>query len=330
MKIRHCRWLYLALVVGWFVGGRAAVSQTRTLPRAPRVPLPVFTPDETAGIFFEDLFAELPEARPERSVVGGASESPSPETVTGSAADPESKLPGQVPRWSTIISATTLVDEIKATSNRLEQEVRTPGSLSGRTAQSVRQDLAMLAFLFGIVEAYDDQAIRFRSSAAAARDRLAETADSLAAWDGKNRPLMFRRVRARQEDLQQVLSGSTLLAGDAVAATWPQLAARSPLMQRLEVGLRDRLALSTRDAAAASSEAEAINHEAQIAAAIGEALLQPDADDSDDPEYADLAKALIEAAREIGVKVEQQDYVGLRAAVDRLGRSCIDCHEQFR
>ena len=73
-----------------------------------------------------------------------------------------------------------------------------------------------------------------------------------------------------------------------------------------------------------------LRHAAEIVAAIGEVIRQPDFEDHDDDSYLGHAAAMRDGAVEARAAVEKKDYDAARAAVGKIEKSCDACHGDYR
>ena len=284
-----------------------------------RARLPVFSKERDSGVFFDNLFSHLSGERPSSKPQSTGS---SPETAT-------TPLPSDR-SWPQIISGTAIEDEIKAIKIQMNRKFRTPSTLAGSGAKEALSDLATLAMLFGIIVEYDGD-LRFRRNAAVARDRFAKSADHLAKMKAGKTAAAFVEIQDRMQDLQTLVSGAELTA-DAreEKADWAALSRRTPLMQRLEVAIRERVVAWTGDVDSVQQHAEEVLHEAEITGAIAEALGRQGAMDADDADYAAFAAAMGVAANEVVKAIRSDDFTLARRAASQLDQSCNRCHEVYR
>jgi cytochrome c556 len=71
-------------------------------------------------------------------------------------------------------------------------------------------------------------------------------------------------------------------------------------------------------------------HEAEIVAAIGEVIMQPDFECHDDATYRGFASTLRDAAAMARDAAQKNDFESARTAVGDLKKSCNACHGDYR
>ncbi len=270
-------------------------------------------------VFFADAFTTLEGARPDftatRTVTpppGGRSSAPA-QATSGFA-------------WSELVSGETLIDEIKDRSNELTAALATPAVFKGGGYRECRTSLTAIATMFGVIAEYDSD-VRWKQEAAGARDLFARAGFNCKAGSDQT----YNEARARADDIASMVQGSRLDRepdgdGDRV---WSDVAARSPLMARLEMAEKTLSAASS-SAADFRSEAEVILHEAEVIGVITYVLQQAELDDYDDETYRGYASAMGEAAEAVRAAVLQGQYEAGAAAIGRLKQSCDTCHGDYR
>lgn len=271
--------------------------------------------------FFDDAFATLEGPRPDfsRSVSGTAAAG-----AAAAAAGQPVSTDGL--RWSALISADTLVDEIKDRAGDLQGATATPASFKGGGYQQCRTQLSTIATMFGVIARYDAD-VRWKDEAATARDLFARAGFNCKAGSDQT----YAEAKARVDDLQAMIEGSRLdrPAGSDEDVVWSDVAARSPLMQRLELAEKT-LSEAASSASAFQDAAEIVLHDAEMVAVITQVLQEPELDDHDDETYRGYARVMGEAARGLREAARQGDYQAASAAIGRLKQSCDTCHADYR
>jgi hypothetical protein len=324
MFVRRLLPVVVVVFVGWeilVVGATAQTSPAKA--RFPRAKPPVFDRRQVDRVFFDDVF---------RRTVGERlrKKPPAPSATADSGIPPKSgalatasATPGQ---WSTIISATTLEDEVKALKLAVDQVVTTPGAFAGSGYKEARVHFSLLALLFDIIANYDGE-VRWKSDAAAARDGFARAAANLKAGGSIQ---VYNEAKKRKQDLADLVGGSRL-PDPANAEPGEQVwADRVPLMQLLEQRLEANLKKWTASEAEFRTQAEALRHESELTAVIGRALTRPGMEDSEESEYQIFAHLLEQGAINVAAAVTRKDPAAARNAMADISRSCSDCHEDYR
>jgi hypothetical protein len=273
--------------------------------------------------FFDDAFTTLDGPRPDFSRrTPGAATAGAP-LQAGAEPDPAGGF-----RWSSLTAAETLVDEIKDRAGELQAALDTPAGFKGGGYQQCRTLLTTIATMFGVIAAYDGD-VRWKEEAGAARDLFARAGFNCKAGSDQT----YAEAKARAEDLQSMIQGGRLdrPAGVEVEedVAWSDVAARSPLMQRLELAEKT-LAEAASSASAFQDAVDVVLHEAELAAVITQVLQEPELDDHDDETYRSYAAAMGEAARGLREAAGQGDYQAASSAIGRLKQSCDTCHGDYR
>ncbi len=157
-------------------------------------------------------------------------------------------------KWSELISAEVLEDEVKSLQMATSQSVTTPGMFTAGGYKSVRRDFSILALLFAVIGEYDGN-VRWRQQAPAVRDQLAR-----AAANAKVSSIQaFNEAKQRKLDLNDLVRGGTPNTAKPAErmARWDRVCDRQPLMQRLTIASDERLAPWT------ASETEFRKHDGQ-------------------------------------------------------------------
>jgi hypothetical protein len=292
-----------------------------------RAPPPTFDPREVEQVFFSDARKALVGKRPTSVVTkdghpNGGKAIPTP---TGSDRPP---MPDDGNRWSTLISAETLADEVKAYPLLLAAVLKTPSQFQGKGATQARRYFSTLAAVFAIIAEYDG-AVRWKNQAAASRELFARAGFNSKS-DNEN---VYNEAKQRSTDLAGLLRGETL-APPASIELKPnfneQVANRPPLMWRLEVAQRERLTVWTANTADFKRNVAGIKHEAEMVAALAKLIQHPSYPDAEDESYLEYAQALQQAALEIREAAAEKNAEAARTATGKLSQACNQCHDDFR
>ena len=148
--------LLLVLLIVVILLGAAEPSSGQTTksvrPRRARVPPSANFPDD---IFFKDAFREAL-IGPRPALLGRSQ----PTVVASSKPEQASPLGGSTYRWSAIVSAETLEDEVKALQMSVDALVTTPARFSSGGFSDVRREFSELAMLFAVIGEYDGGVLR--------------------------------------------------------------------------------------------------------------------------------------------------------------------------
>ena len=321
------RWGVILLCGTILLGlGRVAAQQDdkKTEKRPPRkvkrVARPEFKRQDWDATYFEDLFAEgLVGERPDF----GAAKS-NPDKMNAGNADVSNG--GGEFAWSKVIDRQVIEDEIKRIQIQLEKEVTTPGKFATEYGKA-RQSFAMLSMLFGIVREYDGD-VRFKEYAAHAQKAFAEAA----ATSRTGTPQAYNKAKQTKLDLQELVRGGKFPTDGKIDPdqNWSAIIDRSPIMERLEVAYGERLKPWTASAGAFRSNQEEVLHEASIVAAMAEVMMREGMLDADDEDYVALSREMATGSRDAISATKANNYDAASKAVNLVGQSCSNCHEDYR
>jgi hypothetical protein len=325
--MRKCLIAHCCVVIAVLATTPVCTAQTRS-KAVKRAQPPKF---DKAGAFYSDAFAEgLVGERPANLSQGVAVASSGASTplntggkTSAAAATPVAAGTG----WSAIISATTIEDEVKALKLAVDQGVTTPSDFAGKGHKATRRDLSMLAMLFGIAGEYDGE-VRWKSQAPAARDVLGRTAANAKVGTSQ----VFQEAKLRKEELQDLVGGGNPFTDKEAEtkANWKDVCGRAPLMQHLEAIWEPRLKPLLADGGKLTANADKVQHDAEIIAAMGEVLGKEGMPDADSDEYKAFCAKLRDGAKAIldGVKTKNFDSAAQGSAT--IGKTCTECHESYR
>ena len=312
------------VVVATFAGALTVHAQGRSRKRAPP---PTFDAREVDQVFFPDARKALVGKRSTPAASEGGPEKSADRTFTPNRNETP-KAPGKGIRWSTLISAETLADEVKAYPPLLAAVVKTPSQFQGKGAREARRYFSTLATVFAIVAEYDGD-VRWKNQAAAARELFARAGFNSKS-DNEN---VYNEAKLRSADLTGLLRGETLVPPPNIEPEpnfSEQVANRPPLMSRLEQAQRDRLAIWTANRADFNRNLRCITHEAEMVAALSQVIQHPSYPDAEDESYLEYAKALQKAALEIRDAAKEKNADTARTAAGKLSQACNNCHVDFR
>ena len=313
--MRHSRFLSSALVVAIV----AAIPHVQADER--RAPPPKFSDSQLRGVFFDNLDEAFRGTRPTLSSVRKSSNA----AVAAAAAPAKSSGGSGGDTWSSVISPTSIEDEIKRVRLHFDSVVTTPGAFNSGGYQDARLDLTILATLFAVINEHKGE-VRWKDQAAAARDLIARTAFNCKAGSTQ----VYNEAKLRKADLQDLVSGSGLASREAEAENdWTMIADRSPLMEYAEL-LVDSLDDVTTNEATIKAEIDAVRRNAELLAMLGEVLVKEGMDEADDEDYAKLSRDMTEAANAIVAAIEPLDAEAVSAGASAVRQKCDACHEQYR
>jgi hypothetical protein len=276
--------------------------------------------------FFPDARKALVGERPKwlnPNAAGNAASKPGADKTDGASNDAAKSGAA----WSNLISPETLTDEVKSLNTDLVDEVKTQQAFLGGANKKSRRTLSMLAAAFAIINEYGGD-VKWKAQSAAARDLFARAGYNTKAATEQT----FREAKQRSDDLAVLLRGESITAPSGVDANndWSKISDRPPLMSRLELAQRDRIAPWTANAGEFKKNSAALGHEAEIVAALAEVVSRPGFDNSDDEKYHGYAKSLQQAALDLRTAIQSDNYQTAHTAAGTLSKACANCHGDFR
>ena len=316
--------LFLPILVGALRLVAAPVAHSSDASDDQRTAPPTKWETRVTDAFFPDPRAVLVGPRPEAL----SSRTGKPKAAGGGLpANDVPSIAANTFAWSKLIAADTLQDEVKSLAPLLADDVKTQqGFLSGANKKS-RRTLSLLAAIFAIVNEYDSE-VKWKNQAVVSRDLFAKAGFNCKAATEQT----FREAKSRSEDLAALLRGEspTPPADIEVKNQWGKISNLSPLMSRLEMAQRDRIAGGTSNAGQFKKNADKLNHESEIVAALAEVISRPGMDNAEDEHFRELAKSLQRSALDLREAVKNNNYDSARTAAGVMKKSCDNCHADFR
>ncbi len=321
---RRGRWgvwgLWVVLGAAILAGSATAAQRGKTRERVrARPPQPGRWDRATGSAFVDDAFATLEGTRPDFAAAAGARAAAS----SASAAGPGSTAGF---KWSSLVSADTLADEVKEQRKALQGALVSESDFKGGGYNAARDAFSAVALAFGLVAAHDGE-VRWKKDAENARDLFARVGFNCKVGTVGS----FKESKERLADLETLLDGGSpdKKADREEDFLWSQVAGRPALMNRLEAA----------EAAAAATiasksdfdrAAETLLREVEMVAAIGEVIQQKDFEYHDDDTYRRYSSAMRDAAVKARDAARKGDYDAARAAVGEVKKSCDTCHGDYR
>jgi hypothetical protein len=313
--IRRLPLLVLAVAA---VAGLAA--DAKSPPRRARPPAADWD-RATAGSFFDDAFSVLQGPRPDFL------SAPQPAVAPGLTPPSGGGEPaGDGFKWSALVSGDTLTDEIKEMKDRVAPTVATPSTFKGGGYNDAQKAFSMIALSFGLIASHDED-IRWRKDAATARDLFARAGFNCKVGTDQS----FKESKLRVDDLEAMLQGNPPQGKPDRDEDfrWSQVSGRPPLMTRLEAAEK-AIGAATASAGDFTKQLDVVFHEAEIVAAIGQVIQQPDFEYHDDDSYLGYAASMRDSAVSLREACLKKDYDAARTAAAGISKSCNDCHGDYR
>lgn len=286
----------------------------------------------TGGIFFGDIFGEgLVGDRPATLGSGAGNVAGTGGNTGGNTSSPggeTSPMPSAGGSgWSGIVSATTLEDEIKRIKLELDKDVTTPTEFNGLGHKKCRKNFTLLGLMFAVTSEYDGS-VRWKDDAPLARDLFSRAGRNCKVATAAS----YNEAKLRKDDLGTMVQGSKLeSSGPAPAAEtdWSLACERSELMKRIESANKKLKELSANEGSFTGGATEA-KHEAEMLAAIAEAMMKDGMPDAGDGDYEGFCKTIKDSAISIVEAVKLKSADGASKALGNISKACDDCHETYR
>jgi hypothetical protein len=270
--------------------------------------------------FFPDAREKLVGPRPDYTQAAPVKS----DTPTASSDENTSSVKGG--GWSKLIDAETIETEIKRLAQDISKTVTTPAPFKAGSYKECRRDFSLVATLFAVAAEFDGD-VRWKDSAAVLRDSFARAGHNCKVGTDQS----FQEATQRKQDLADLIAGNRpATSGTAGKVDWPQVADRSPLMQRLEIAQKDRLAkwlVSKQDFTAHRDD---MKHESQLMATLADVITREGYEFWDDDTYTNYARELKQSGLDLAAAIDLDNYDHARAALTKATTSCTDCHEGYR
>lgn len=312
--------VFVTLVAGLALGAKPRDRLVRPFPRS-RPPAPEWDAGSTE-IFAPDAFGLLAGPRPNfagaEALAMAASAPQGPNGPTAVAANGF--------KWSELVSGDTLTDEIKDLKDVVAAAVTNPSTFKGGGYDEARRAFSTIAVSFGLIAVHDED-IRWRRDAVTARGLFARAGFNCKVGTDQT----FAESKLCLEDLEGMLDGNPprRKSEEEDSFRWSSVAARPALMARLEQA-ENRLTAGLASASEFGRQRELFLHEAELVAALGEVIQQPDFEFHDDDTYRGHATLMRDAAARIRAACQDKNYDSARAAIGEMSKACSDCHGDYR
>ncbi|MCR9295808.1 MAG: cytochrome c [bacterium] len=320
----HAGWVFNALFFSACLLWPAACLAQQ--PKRKRATPPEFSESFGQGVFFENPAAQItgklsastgPELQPKSSAAASTPAS-SPEARIDQAGDPRA--------WHKLISAVSVEDLVKGSKLRLERIVTSPSAYASGGFADARREFSLQALLFAIVEVYPSEDVRWKASAAVAKEKMARNAANAQVGSIQS----FRAAKTGLLDLADLVNGSPLSGTANAELNWSQLIDRGPLMQLMEWSQQEYVNPLSASSSKFAEGKDELRRYAELLAVLGKASIEPEMPDATDEDYRAFATQLIDHSRTLVAAVQSNDPELARKAAAQLGQSCQNCHDNFR
>ncbi len=222
-----------------------------------------------------------------------------------------------VPAVSTFAPADVLVSQVNEWLKQFEADLATPEEYAAKLTR-VQRDAHSLAVVAAALILHD-QPHELKASAG----ELLEGAQALAAATD------YAAAKAANDRLR---SPSAEKGEPLASITWDvQAAPIEPLMKQVTF-IYNRLRRGVNGTRFEKQQAENARY-AALLAVIGQVVSIDKTslkEDSDAPKWRELCAAMRDEAGQVGAAVKSLDQAAAKSALERLDRSCTECHKIFR
>lgn len=316
--------LFKCLIACWFTLAfcQSAYSwqekpKSQTVKRVKRAARPSFNENDSKDLFYKDVYAEgTVGQRPEVSALSNtATQIASSDNGSSESGD----------SWSQIIDASVIEDEVKSLQQELNTLVTTPVVFQTKY-NDVNERFEVLSMLFAIIRQYDGD-IRWDEHAPTAQFLFQQAAVSSRAGTAKG----FQYCKARKEDLQELVRGGSIEAGNQIpdSVDWSVAANRSPIMVRLEAA-NDDLKRMTSSESEFKTSTEDVFRLSNLVAAMAKVIVQEGMPEAEEESYVEFSEQMKTASLELKSAVKLNDFQAASKAANAVSQSCADCHSEWR
>ena len=327
LALKMVRSTLLVLTIALSVNVQCLWAQTGQQPqkvrRVKRVKRPTFDKSKTKTLYFEDVYADaIVGVRPNRAQLAALKGSSNADETDLSLAETQKAT---IVGWSALVDASAIEDEVKTQQQQISRLITTPVVFQTKYGD-VHQSFEVLSTLFAVIRQYDDD-IRWRKQSPVAQMLFQKAAVSSRTGSATG----FRFCKLRKDDLQEIVRGGSISASQKPPEkiSWQDAADRSALMERLEIANENLKTYVANENEFKASIGE-INQEANMIALMARVIVLDGMPEADEDQYTVFGKLMEEAAVELKSAVKAVDFEKASTARNLLGRSCDDCHAQWR
>lgn len=264
----------------------------------------------------------MAEAQPKPAMPNEPSES-APAMAANDSASPAEASAGE--GWAKWLPVEVLRNEIALVNNRLARNLLTSGSYNS-TFEEISQDGWVLSALATIASQHPEE-FSWKANALLLRDvsvnlAMAATARGRAA---------YQESGLAGEQITAILNNNSPagLEEPDPEVSLEETADRASLMHRME-SAQNRLKELGGDQAALKTNAEEINREARVLAALARFTAEKDYGSAENADYQAAADSLAQAGLTLAESSAEEDLAAYQAALDQAATSCTNCHEKYR
>ena len=142
----------------------------------------------------------------------------------------------------------------------------------------------------------------------------------------------FNQAKLRKFDLEELVRGGTLVSSKKSEPDkdWSVICDRGPLMQRFTESFDEGLMIWTSSESEFTKNSANIVREAELLKLFAEILQRDGMEDAGDEDYDSYSQELSKASDAVLRAVRDKDAKAARVATSLVGKSCTQCHEDYR
>lgn len=145
-------------------------------------------------------------------------------------------------------------------------------------------------------------------------------------------PEAYKKAATAFESIDQLFQGNIpdgLPTDGSLDLPFSEFAHQLPLMRRLDLAQK-QLKESSRKDSDLRKNTDFLMEEAGVAGYLMQAMTEPGFSSADEAEYQSYAKALMEASVSLQSAAREGKHADFETALGALGKSCNDCHQDYR
>jgi hypothetical protein len=316
----------LLVASAYYAAAQTAPSRAQNARRSGKLAPPPKWDRAVLEVFFPDARQKLgPGPGPgEVSTESGTGET-SATTTVATPSSSAAAAAGNGP-WSAVIAASTLEDEVKAQVQPLAAAVQSPTTFKGGGYNAARENLSVLAVLFGVIDQYDGS-VRWKKESGGLRELFGRAGYNCTVGTDNS----FNEAKIRSQDLTDLIRGGSLEPREAKGdLIWHDIARRPPLMKRMERSLRERLGPWTASKGDFAKNRNAVVHEAELLLVLSRVIKTDGYEYADDSSYRQYVDTLEQQCHEIIAAAKDGDLPRAQSATSQMNKTCDACHADFR
>lgn len=267
--------------------------------------------DEVQSVFFDDARQALSyDAPPPSPSAAKAPAVPTPTTA-------------EDPVWQELITNATLEAAVKSSVVRATTAASRPARFKASGHNECRRELTLLGTLFGVISQYPGD-VRWKAAAAQFEQLCLQTAEACATGSESS----LAETQTTLAALGELLSGQVTV--DMPTTHEPLVPEFAALMQQMEQLVEHRLLANLSQPTQFRRQSHEVSEIAQLLAMLSQVIRHDKYGYGDDDRYKAHAEALRDSAQRLNEAALGKDFTAATQAAITIGRSCTDCHVDFR